>query len=217
MGNPYKTLFSTIYNTVASSLITTKQLNLHYIPQCVYATALATWKHQTTCPHQLLKWTAFFYFMSGSFSFFISHITDNWAQVAINSVLLLHVIHMSYHINRTQKHNVKTKWLSLKQHSSHGLIQISARRLWGPTGVKLLGPWQQKGSSKTFKIILGFVIAALRKAGRLLATSHTLPTSLPVVLKSEDKLTLKTWGSRPEAVEMLKTRNGRVSQITSFP
>lgn len=59
-------------------------------------------------------------------------------------------------------------------------------------GVKLLGPWQQKGSGKTFKIILGFVIAALRKAGRLLATSHTLPTSLPVVLKSEDKLTLKT-------------------------
>lgn len=44
----------------------------------------------------------------------------------------------------------------------------------------------------TFKIMLGFVIAALRKLADLLATSHTLPTSLPVVLKSEVKLTLKT-------------------------
>lgn len=62
----------------------------------------------------------------------------------------------------------------------------------------------------------GFCYCSFKKAGRLLATSHTLPTSLPVVLKSEDKLTLKTWGSHPAAVEMLKTRNEWLIQPNHF-
>lgn len=33
------------YITLTFSLINTKPLNLHYISHCVYATALATWKH----------------------------------------------------------------------------------------------------------------------------------------------------------------------------
>lgn len=87
--------------------------------------------------------------------------------------------------------NLKIKWISSKQ-CSHELIQISTK-YFAPSGPQNLpGPQQRKNCNMTFKIMLGFVIAALRKLADLLATSHTLPTSLPVVLKSEVKLTLKT-------------------------
>ena len=71
--------------------------------------------------------------------------------------------------------NIKIKWISSKQHSSPGLIQISARRFTPLGPQNLPGLEESKGSSKTFKIMLGFVIAALRK----LADCLPHPTPFP--------------------------------------
>lgn len=59
--------------------------------------------------------------------------------------------------------NIKIKWISSKQHSSRGLIQIAVRHFTPLGSQNLPGLQQREGSSKTFKIMLGFVIAALRK------------------------------------------------------
>lgn len=90
------------------------------------------------------------------------------AQVVISSVLHLY-------LNSEMQSNVKTKRTYSKQLSSPGLSQISVRH-FTPLGPRNLpGPQQREVSSKTFKIMLGFVIAALRK----LADCSPHPTPFP--------------------------------------